>query len=573
MKNNYRIVVIIMMLLAGGMPVFAQTEAVSPRLSFHITNNAKVKYPILEIVDEPIFVDVDGNSVIDAKENCKIVMKIKNTGQGIGKGLTARITAEGTANGISFSAKTKLADIPVDGVSTVEFPITTDINTVDGKVTFKVSVDEPNGLGTEEKPIMIQTRKFRAPSVVVGDWVVSGENGGVLQKKEKFTLHVLVQNRGEGVAENVRIELERPNENVLWVGGRLPVFTCPELAGGDTLDIKYELLVNLLYNEPTLPFKVKISESYGKYARDSVITLTLNQKLDNRPIEVEAQIAQVEIEDFSLTSDVDRNIPKTDKQYPNRFALIIGNEDYESKGMYGTKGQNVPYASVDAEVFKKYCIKMLGIDEKNIVFRKDATFNEMTRGVERIVSLVNSRMKYEQDAEIVFYYAGHGLPDDEKIPYLIPVDVNVGDLEHSSISMYNLCTKLSNTHALRVTVFLDACFSGGARDKSLLAEQRAMIITPNKEVLTGNTVVFSATTNEQSALPYNKKMHGMFTYFLLKKLQESEGKCTYSQLFDYVIRKVSYQSVFDNDQHQDPTYQVSPAAEQDNWRDWKFIDE
>ena len=54
----------------------AQSEATSPRMSFNITK--EVKPPLWEIVEAPYFLDADGNRAIDANENCKIVMKLKN---------------------------------------------------------------------------------------------------------------------------------------------------------------------------------------------------------------------------------------------------------------------------------------------------------------------------------------------------------------------------------------------------------------------------------------------------------------------------------------------------------------
>ena len=80
-----------------------------------------------------------------------------------------------------------------------------------------------------------------------------------------------------------------------------------------------------------------------------------------------------------------------------------------------------------------------------------------------------------------------------------------------------------------MTVFLDACFSGGGREAGLIAS-RGIKVTPKKDGLTGNIVVFSATSADQTAMSYKEKHHGMFTYFLLKKLQESNGVCTYKEL-------------------------------------------
>jgi hypothetical protein len=571
MKNLYRIVGIVMVLMTCISSVCAQSEAVSPRLSFNMPK--VVKPPVFKILEGPDFMDADGNRAIDAKEACKIVMKIENVGYGEGKGLLARISAEGATKGITFTAEKKMPDIPVGSTATIEYPIHTDMNTVDGTVTFRVSVYEPNGFNIPEYPVVVETRKFQEPLLVVNEYKVSSENGKkneVLEKQKAFVLQVLIQNMGKGVAEEVQVELEHPVGVYVFSGNENQTY--PQWKAGASQIIDYNLIVNQLYEKNDLLFKVKISEKYGRYAHDTVITLKLNQQLASSPIVVEAQITEFEIESATLSSDVDKNIPKTDNRYPNRFAIIIGNEDYQSRQKSLKKEQNVPYAVVDAEVFKEYCVKTLGIDNDNIAFMTNATSAEMWRGIYKIVGLVKNRMRDEQDAEIVFYYAGHGLPENiTNIPYLIPVDVNAGNLGNA-IPLYGLCKELSDTRAKRVTVFLDACFSGGARDESLLADNRAMDVTPQQRALSGNVVIFSATTATQSALPYDKGKHGMFTYFLLKKLQDSQGQCSYSQLYEDLVKEVSDKSIREKDQQQDPTVQASPGAEADNWRNWTFQD-
>ena len=126
--------------------------------------------------------------------------------------------------------------------------------------------------------------------------------------------------------------------------------------------------------------------------------------------------------------------------------------------------------------------------------------------------------------------------------------------------------KFAETGAQRITIFLDACFSGGGREAGLLAA-RSVKVKPKDELISGNMVVFSASTGEQSSLPYIEKQHGIFTYFLLKKLQESKGNITYGKLADAVKSQVSLESLRVNNKEQDPTVQVSIGV-MDNWENW-----
>ena len=170
--------------------------------------------------------------------------------------------------------------------------------------------------------------------------------------------------------------------------------------------------------------------------------------------------------------------------------------------------------------------------------------------------------------EIIFYYAGHGFPDENThVPYLIPVDVNATNL-NSAISLKDVYRKLGKTGAAKITVLLDACFSGGGRNQGLLAA-RSIMIKPKEENAMGNMVVFSASTGEQSSLPYHAKKHGMFTYYLLKKLQESNGTVTFGVLNDYLKDNVGIKSLQINGKVQDPTTTISPAL-QANWKELTF---
>ena len=92
---------------------------------------------------------------------------------------------------------------------------------------------------------------------------------------------------------------------------------------------------------------------------------------------------------------------------------------------------------------------------------------------------------------------------------------------------------------------------------------------PKKEVIGGNTIVFSATSNDETAMAYDEKGHGLFTYYLLKALQESNGNITYENLFNYISEKVKEDSFLINDKPQHPTIATSAAA-MHSWKDMKL---
>ncbi|MDY6325989.1 MAG: caspase family protein [Bacteroidales bacterium] len=556
MKKIYYLSAII--LFSG--ELFAQSEAVSPTYSFRISK--EIIPPIIEVVEEPIFIDEDGNRAIDAQESCKIVMKIKNSGRGDGVGLSARISATGTTSGLSFQTKS-LPTLKAGSTATVEFPINADMATKDGYATFEFYVNEPLGFNSDKYTMEVRTRKFQEPLVVVNDYKVVNENGGTLEKTKQFSLQIVLQNVQQGIAEDVKVNLKIP-DNVFNVTGE-DYFTFAKMEAGESQILKFDLIVNNIYEGTNIPILVNITEKYRKYAESKTINLELHQPVSaDRTIAVVSNIQQANIQSVQLRSDVDVNIPVTGKSNPSRYAIIIGNQDYHSSQRDLNSEQDVPFAIEDANMFREYCESVLGVQGNNISLLSNATSAKMQQEIDFITRLAQR----DPNAEIIFYYAGHGFPDENtKEPYLIPVDVNASNLGNA-ISLYELYDKLSKTNAKRVTVFLDACFSGGGRDAGLVAS-RGIRITPKKSTLTGNLVVFSATTADQTALPYNAKYHGMFTYFLLKKLKETSGECSYSELYDFLNKKIGEYSLRENRKVQTPEVNTSLQV-QDSWREWRF---
>ena len=216
--------------------------------------------------------------------------------------------------------------------------------------------------------------------------------------------------------------------------------------------------------------------------------------------------------------------------------------------------------------FKEYAINTLGVPEKNVVFLLDATTGLMNQAFSKMNLIIKNT---QGNAEVLVYYAGHGLPDEvTKETYLIPLDIsgkNAGD----GIRLQNLYAKLTEFPSKRVTVFIDACFSGGARNQGLLAA-RGIKIRPKDDLLNGNLVVFTASSGEQSSLSYKEKHHGIFTYYLLQKLQESKGSVSYNELSKYIHDNVSLQSVLINDKEQSPKVIVSNSISSE-WENYDLI--
>jgi tetratricopeptide (TPR) repeat protein len=324
---------------------------------------------------------------------------------------------------------------------------------------------------------------------------------------------------------------------------------------------EFTLSENIFYILHLEIFNPGNGKSYIYDSQDVVAfsSTQLNLNFDEINLSIPDENARIPVNQTSAAtivnvgkSDVDINIPVNPKVSNNRFALIIGNEDYTSYQIELNNEVNVVYARNDAKVFAEYAGKTLGIPEENIKVLYDVIGSVMKREIERVI-----KMAQMTNGEILFYYAGHGFPDEQnKDPYIMPVDINGSNVK-DGIRLGKLYEQFSDNQIAKVTVFLDACFSGGGRSQGLLAA-RGVRIKPSAPELGGNLVVFAATSEDQVSMPYNDKQHGMFTYFLLKKLQETKGNLNYKELSNYLNEQVQLNSVKINYKEQSPSMMVSP---------------
>jgi hypothetical protein len=161
------------------------------------------------------------------------------------------------------------------------------------------------------------------------------------------------------------------------------------------------------------------------------------------------------------------------------------------------------------------------------------------------------------------------LPDEStKEAYLIPVDVTGANIQ-SGIKLQDVYKSFSEFPSKGVTMFIDACFSGGARGEQMV-KARGVKIVPKPDYLEGNIVSFTASSSNQSSNAYTEKKHGIFTYFLLKELQNSKGDISYKDFWEGIRKNVSVESIKINDKEQEPQKIVGGLAKE-SWMTKKFI--
>lgn len=277
----------------------------------------------------------------------------------------------------------------------------------------------------------------------------------------------------------------------------------------------------------------------------------------NKTIDTSLTYAQESTSELAraMNKSIDYGIPHAQKPCPNTYAVVIANENYK-------RVPNVPYAINDGKVFSRYLSMTLGVPNENIEFLEDASLND----IKYAISNISQRCKaFRDQVSVIIYYAGHGVPDDKTSEaFLLPID-GFGTDPSSGLNLDDFYTSLSEMPAKSIVVLLDACFSGAKRDGGMLMATRGITIKPKMHVPDGKLIVLSATSNDETAFPIENQHHGLFTYTLLRKIQETSGDITWGELADHVTETVKTQSIDLNGKLQTPTVSVSSSMK-DIWR-------
>ena len=231
---------------------------------------------------------------------------------------------------------------------------------------------------------------------------------------------------------------------------------------------------------------------------------------------------------LSQTTSTDKNLTVTQKKddnkivseiYPNRHALCIGINDYQSPGI-----PDLQYAENDANEMARILKELYAFDDVTLLLGSQATQRNISKA---IGSLQNPKRIGDKDC-VLIYFSGHGQTvstgrrDDG---YIIPQDAqislkeidNPAPYKSDCIRMEDIKTDLDAIPALHVLFIADACYSGYIASKSL--EDAPDIAGALK--YSARQVITAGTKGEQT-IESNAWRHGVFTYKILEILKVEE---------------------------------------------------
>jgi uncharacterized caspase-like protein len=209
------------------------------------------------------------------------------------------------------------------------------------------------------------------------------------------------------------------------------------------------------------------------------------------------------------------------------WAIAIGINEYSNL-------QSLKYAQQDAESMREF-------------FLTEARFDQVflfTDNSEQILGSIPTQPTYgnlrrflrfqfeqpllESGDNLWFFFAGHGIREAER-DYLMPCDVDPGDVEHTAIPISFVMERLRRAGADNVILLLDACRNEGARDGLGVGEERHP----------GVVTIFSCSPRERS-WEIEELRQGSFTHVLLEALRiQGEGNCaTVERLYHHLCYRV-----------------------------------
>lgn len=223
---------------------------------------------------------------------------------------------------------------------------------------------------------------------------------------------------------------------------------------------------------------------------------------------------------------------KYEEKYDEKFAIIIGINNYESAGP-------LEYAENDAKLVKDTLISKYSYKEENIILllNENATKKNILDKYNAYIDNIG------KDDSLLFYYAGHGITKmniEGNEGFLVPYDGN--EQNYNTLISWKEIIRVSNLIISKHIFFvLDACYSGLALTRnSTFGRSRFLneILTkPARQVLTAGAS--DQPVKDGGGIIPN---HSLFTSYFIKAIEgeaANNNVLTANMVMSYVYNAVS----------------------------------
>jgi hypothetical protein len=236
-----------------------------------------------------------------------------------------------------------------------------------------------------------------------------------------------------------------------------------------------------------------------------------------------------------------------------QWAVVIGVGAYESSAV-----PRLRYSVADADAIYQTLITA-GFKKENILLLTDKTERRPTlRNIKWALGTFLARSAHKDDL-VLIYFAGHGASEvdqrgverDGLSKYLVPVDADPDDLYSTALPMDEMQNVLARIEAERVTVFLDACYSGAAGGRTFASTKTRSVtvddIFLDRLTRSKGRAIVTASRPSELSIELAELGHGIFTYYLVRGLQgyadnNRDGIVSLQELYEYLAQEVSRKS-------------------------------
>ncbi len=290
--------------------------------------------------------------------------------------------------------------------------------------------------------------------------------------------------------------------------------------------------------------KIIATDQWGNRSKEKIVKI----KIDNSSKSIVKKLEKLE------PNKINYNQIGSDK-----VAIVIGIEKYD-------KAPQATYASADAKFFHEYARLAFGVSKENIKLLTDekATYIDTLALLKKWLPAKINKNR----TELIIFFAGHGLANTESENnelYILSQNSDPDMLDGSAISRTKFFKSILDLEPKKVTIFIDACYSGVSRDeKTLLASARPLKLKTEDSEIPDMFTVFSASGLNEISSGLKEAKHGIFSYFLMKGLEgkadeNNDKKITNGELLSYMKKNVSVKAA-ELGRKQNPSLSGDPDA-------------
>ena len=438
---------------------------------------------------------------------------VKNKNDRIGYGCTVEITHD--IKGLTFDQNKKdLGNILWGGEKEIKFKYSTDTTLTDlTRKPITIKTYDHNNVSADINILNTVINGFKAPNLSVTTVPVYIGN--------TWSITLTPVNLGFGADEDVIVSWKALSGLILtdeMTSEKYEKLEPKKRVNGIPVrcsQINYEGIAEI---------EVTIS---GKYTPP--ITTTRKFKLNPKtPSVTSKNIGEINRVSYQV-SDVDEFKIKNRKPNKTAIGFVIGVNDYDD-----SKIPNLPFAQNDAKVVNDYFIRMIGIPEKNMIYRQDATKSQIIEALEEVdeIKEIIELTEKTDDIDIYFYFSGHGSSNMKQEQLLIPSDISQKNSIKNGLRLQeDVMNELARNTSGKIIGFIDACYSKiTERSKGLGIKELGN--------LSERVVVFSAVSGNQLAYGKPGENHSQFTYELLSLLKANKGNILLGDLEAQLVENV-----------------------------------